>query len=362
MKKLSLTFGLIVFLSLISFAKEKQYQVYGIAFYNLENLFDTIHNNGKYDFEYTAKGPKQWNGQKYWSKIHNMAYVISQMKTKETPAGPAIIGVSEIENETVLKDLVKQPELKKLHLQVVHHDSPDRRGVDVSLLYNPRLFRVLNVTNTPLIVSRKVPYIKPILDKYNQEDYEAFRTRDQMCVTGILGGTDTISVIVNHWPSRWGGAERSSYLRECAAAVSKHIADSVRAVHPNSGVIVMGDLNDDPQDKSAAEVLGGRRDKKDVEEGGFYNPWWSTLDKGYGTLAYRGQWNLFDQIIISDYFLGKEEGRLKFWKNEIFNRDFMVNNEGKYKGYPLRTFAAGVFMDGYSDHFPTQIFLVKQVK
>ncbi|MDE6308997.1 MAG: endonuclease/exonuclease/phosphatase family protein, partial [Muribaculaceae bacterium] len=260
----------------------KQYKVYGVAFYNLENLFDTINNNGKYDLEFSPQGARQWDGRKYWSKIHNMARAIASMTTSTTPNGPAIIGVSEIENRSVLEDLVKDPQIAKWDLQICHHDSPDRRGVDVGLLYNPRYFTLENVTNHRLRI----------------EGYESFRTRDQMCVVGRLGG-DRIAVIVNHWPSRLGGQERSSYLREAAGELSKAIADSLWQADPNIGVIVMGDLNDDPMDKSCCKSLGAVKEAKDAGEHGFYNPWWKLLAKGIGTLAYKGSWNLFDQIIIS---------------------------------------------------------------
>ena len=320
----------------------KQYEAFGVAFYNLENLFDTINANGTYDKEFSPQGARQWNTEKYYKKLHNMAYAISQMATNSTPNGPALIGVSEIENISVLKDLVKQPEIRKWHLQIVHHDSPDRRGVDVGLLYNPRLFRVLNVTNATLSIA----------------DNPGFRTRDQMCVTGLLGG-DKVSVIVNHWPSRLGGQEQSSYLREAAAALSKHIADSVLALDPNQGIIVMGDMNDDPQDRSMAVALGARKKKEDVKPGEFYNPWWAMLDKGIGTLAYKGQWNLFDQIVLSDYFLGDDRSRWCFFKAEVLNREFLKTKEGDRAGYPLRTFSGGAFLNGYSDHFPTQVFLVR---
>lgn len=324
-----------------------RYRIYGVAFYNLENLFDTINNNGKYDLEFSPAGSRKWNGHKYWSKINKLAYAISQMTTKTTPNGPAIIGVSEIENRSVLDDLVKADAISKWNLQVVHHDSPDRRGVDVGLLYNPRQFKFESVTNHPLII----------------DSYPTFRTRDQMCVTGILGNR-RISVIVNHWPSRLGGQEQSSWLREAAAALSKHIADSVLAEDPNRGIIIMGDLNDDPQDKSCAEVLGARRNPEDVNGNEFYNPWWAILDKGIGTLAYQSQWNLFDQIIISGNLLGDLCGEtdLQYLRAIVHNHDFLKDTEGKRQGYPLRTFSGGSWLNGYSDHFPTEILLKLPVK
>ncbi len=343
-KALTILFALFL-VAFTSVSQKKQYQVFGVSFYNLENLFDTINNNGKYDKEFSPEGSRQWNGEKYRSKLKNMAYAISQMKTDATPLGPAIIGISEIENESVVKDLVAQESIRGWHLQYVHHDSPDRRGVDVAMLYNPRFFRVLNVTNTQLLL----------------ESNPGFRTRDQMCVTGLLAG-EKVSVIINHWPSRLGGQEQSSYLREAAAALTKHIADSVLRDDPNQGVIVMGDLNDDPQNKSCAEVLGGKKKMTDVKEPNqFFNPWWATLDKGIGTLAYRGQWNLFDQIMISKYFLG-DRSKLTYFKHEVLNWDFLKNHEGQYAGYPHRTYAGGAFLNGFSDHFPTEVFLVREVK
>lgn len=332
---------------------KRQFQVFGVAFYNLENLFDTINNNGSYDLEFSPQGSRQWNGSKYWSKIANLARAIASFTTPTTPNGPAFIGVSEIENRTVLEDLVKaiDDRLKSegrqpWNLKIVHHDSPDRRGVDVGALYNERYFKFINVTNTPLIMP----------------DRPTFRTRDQMCVTGRMG-VDTVSIIVNHWPSRLGGQEQSSPLREAAAAVSKHIADSIWAIRPNEGVIVMGDLNDDPFDKSCAKVLGAQKKDKNVDKHGFYNPFWSLLDKGIGTLAYNSAWNLFDQIIVSGSLVESNSGdnHLHFYQAKVNNFDFLKDTEGTRQGYPRRTFASGVFLNGYSDHFPTEILLRRAV-
>ena len=334
--------------------QERRYQMYGVMFYNLENLFDTINNNGVYDKEFSPEGARQWNGTKYWQKQHNMAYTIGQMEVNGSPAvGPVIIGVSEIENITVLQDLVRQPEIKDRRYQIVHHDSPDRRGVDVGLLYNPRFFKVLNVTNQR--INKYLP------------DYPEFRSRDQLCVTGMLAG-EKVSVIVNHWPSRLGGEEQSSYLREAAGRMARETMDSLLRDDPNQGIIFMGDLNDDPQNKSCSEAVGAKKEIKDclAEPGSCFNPWWNILNRGIGTLGYKGNWNLFDQIIITDYFLknfeSMEKPTLTFLRAEVLNRKFLRSNEGDRQGYPLRTFSGGVFLNGYSDHFPTMIYLVKEVK
>ncbi|MDE7442259.1 MAG: endonuclease/exonuclease/phosphatase family protein [Muribaculaceae bacterium] len=321
---------------------EKRYNVFGVAFYNLENLFDTINNNGKYDLEFSPEGKNRWDGNKYWSKIKNLSYAISQMKTENTPMGPAIIGVSEIENRSVLDDLVAADAIKNWNLQVVHHDSPDARGVDVGLLYNPRFFHPINVTNHRLVVP----------------ELPNFKTRDQMCVFGLLGGS-RVAVIVNHWPSRRGGEKESSWLREAAASLTKQIADSLYQIDPNVGIIVMGDLNDDPHNKSVAETLGAKRNSTDISDHGFYNPFWGMLDQGIGSYIYRGGWDLFDQIIINGNLV-KNKGGLEYIQANVFNKPFLLQSDGQYKGYPKRTFSGGVWLDGYSDHLPTIIYLKRE--
>ena len=246
-------------------AQDKKVATFGVAFYNLENLFDTINNNGKYDLEFSPAGSRKWDGNKYWSKIKNLSYAISQMTTKTTPLGPAVIGVSEIENITVLQDLVKAEAIRDRNLQIVHHDSPDRRGVDVGLLYNPLLFRVLTVKNYKL----EVP------------ELPNFLTRDQMCVVGLMGNKQTgysrVAIIVNHWPSRRGGEAESSWLREAAAALNVKIAEDLLAQDPNIGIITMGDMNDDPYNKSVSKILGAVKDIKKTTSPGWYNPFWEKL-------------------------------------------------------------------------------------
>ena len=332
---------------------DRRYTMYGVMFYNLENLFDTIYHGEHDDYDFSPQGARQWTGAKYWQKQHNMAYAISQMEVKGSPAdGPVIIGVSEIENLSVLQDLVKQPELKDRRYQIVHHDSPDPRGIDVALLYNPRFFKVLNVTTQNI-------------NKY-LEGEEPLNTRDQLCVTGMLAG-EKVSVLINHWPSRLRGEEASSYLREAAGRMARATIDSLLLDDSNQGIIFMGDLNDDPKNKSCSEALSAKKEIKDcTEPGSCFNPWWNILGRGIGTLGYRGNWNLFDQIIFTDYFLrhydSKDKPALTFARAEVLNRIFLRSSEGDRQGYPLRTFSAGIFMNGYSDHFPTMIYLVKEIK
>lgn len=341
MKRLFLPFVLLAALLIPSGSTQAKQMVFGVAFYNLENLFDTIPNNpyGR-DVEFTPQGDNKWDGYKYWEKIKKLSYSISQLTTEYTPEGPAVIGVSEIENISVLQDLVNADALKKWNLQIKHHDSPDRRGVDVGLLYNPKMFKPIHTTNHTLDIG--------------------YPTRDQMCVVGLLGGSRT-AIIVNHWPSRRGGEEKSRPSRIAAAELTRHICDSLYNVDPNMGIIIMGDLNDDPFNASVAEVIGAVKNEKDCKEGGYYNPFWKKLDDGIGSYIYRGSWGLFDQIIVN-YNLVKGINGLKYMNAKVWNSPFLLQQDGQYKGYPLRTFSQGRWMNGYSDHLPTEIFLVKEMK
>lgn len=318
--------------------------VYGIAFYNLENLFDTINQSGKYDLEFTPGGSRGWDTEKYRAKLEKLATAIHAMSDDRTPSGPAIIGIAEVENESVVRDLVNTAPLDSRNLKYVHHDSPDNRGIDVALLYDPQQFEVTDVANVQLTTV-------------------GFATRDQMAVTGVLGG-DTLTVIVNHWPSRLGGEEQSRPNRVKAAQLSKQIAQERWQSHPGQHVIIMGDLNDDPSSYSVAVTLGADSNAGKVKNHSFYNPWWDIWDEDYkGTLCYRGKWNLFDQILVSGTLLankkGEATGNLLYDSAQINDFEFLKNPlDSRYPGQPLRTHASGKWLNGYSDHFPTEIFLI----
>lgn len=326
-------------------ASAQKLAVYSFAFYNLENLFDTEDDpTNKGDDDFTPTGAYQWTPEKYRQKLSNMAFVLSKLAREVCPAGPAVIGVSEVENARVLHDLLATSPAKEMGLQVIHFDSPDRRGIDVGLLYNPRLFQV---TKTQTY-------------RYRLDSNPDFVSRDQLLVSGIVAG-EPVSIIVNHWPSRYGGG-KSNPLREAAARLTKHIADSVLAADPANKVVIMGDLNDDPKDPSCAKVLGATRKAAETPAGGYYNPTWALYDKGIGSLYYQDQPCFYDQQIVSWNFLGNDRSTLKFWKVEVFNRDFMKTPDGKRKGYPLRSFEGNRWLNGYSDHFPTLTYFYKEIK
>lgn len=341
MKKLLFTLTLLLFLCLTAQSREKKFAVYSVAFYNLENLFDTIHDKGKNDYEYLPDAKIKWNTEKYTNKLTNLSKVISELARNNTPAGPAVIGVAEAENRRVLEDLVKQPAIAGNNYQIVHFEGPDKRGIDCALLYNPDQFTVTSTKLSPYI------YVNDTVHK----------TRGFLIVGGMLGD-EKVHFIVNHWPSR--GAAEPARIR--AAEQVKILKDSLFAEDHKAKIIIMGDMNDDPMDKSM-ETLGARRKQKEVRRGEFYNPWWNTLvDKGVGTLLYRGKWNLFDQIVVSSTLLNKKRSSLKFLDSEVFLKDYLFQQDGKYKGYPLRTQAGGEWLNGYSDHFPTIIYLIKEIR
>lgn len=352
MKQNNITFK-VAFLVIFSFlfftikltAQEKKFKVATIAFYNLENLFDTIDTPDKRDTEYTPQGEKKWDSKKYFSKIKNMSEAISRIGFDLTKTAPAIIGVSEIENRAVLEDLVNTPALKKYNYKIVHYESPDKRGIDVALLYQSSIFEVKNSISATLKIKGR----------------NNFFTRDQLVVSGELDG-ETINIIVNHWPSRYGGEKNSRPNRNAAADLTRSLADSLMRIDKNAKIIIMGDLNDDPVNESLIKHLKAKKSKEDTKQGDLFNTTYPLFKKGIGTLAYRDNWNLFDQIIISYPLIGNDKSSFKYYKTNVFNKDFLKRESGRYKGYPKRTHGGGVYLNGYSDHFPIYMYLIKETK
>lgn len=347
MKKLFIAIAALLLTSLTASA-QKKYSCYAVGFYNQENLFDYTHDEGKNDYEFTPQGSYKWNELKYSHKLHNMAKVLSEMGTDVLPGvGCAVIGLSEVENDHVLDDLTAQPALAQRGYKYIHLEGPDARGIDCALLYNPKLF---SVRDTML-----VPYV------YEREEDKARRaTRGFLTVNGLLAG-ESVTVIVCHWPSRGAG----SYYRELAAKQVKAVKDSLVKADPKMKVIIMGDMNDDPVNKSMHEVLGAKAEVSEVGPGDMYNPWYNILVKQMtGTLRYNGAWNLFDQIVMTPNLINKDGSKdyttLKYWKNQIFRRDYLFQTSGKYKGNPKRTTAGGVWLDGYSDHLPVVAYFLKE--
>ena len=335
-------------------ARAQRAKSYVVGFYNLENLFDTYHDEGKNDYEYLPDGANQWTEAKYEKKLHNMATVIRAMKD-DNKVWHAVLGVSEIENRHVLEDLVMQPEIAEAEYQIVHYDGPDRRGVDVALLYRPSVFKVLE--------SRSVPFtfdpdsqVEYTLTKEEQDD---FRTRDILVVRGLLGG-EMFAFIVAHLPSRTGG--KGGDLRSRGGEIMYRESVRLMEEYPGIKIVAMGDMNDNPTDESMAVYMRAKERIEDVGPDDFFSPFLSMLKAGYGSLAYQGEWNIYDIIVVNESLVNARKGTLGIipivknkYYGRVFHKPFMTQQEGQYKGTPFRTSSGGAFINGYSDHYPTYI-------
>lgn len=284
----------------------------------------------------------------YHKKVQNMARAISDIGSDLSNNSPVILGVSEIENREVLEDLVNNPLLRPKDYGIIHYHSPDARGIDVGLIYQKAFFKPISSRSHELKI-------------FDDASGERVYTRNQLLVSGKLEG-DLIHVIVNHWPSRSGGEERSRPKRIGAAKLTKKIIDSLQSADPYAKIFVMGDFNDDPTNESIKKVLNTQSEKETVKLKGLYNPMENMLKMGVGTLAYRDNWNLFDQIIMSAPLLEKDYSSFRYYKAGIFNKHYLTNKRGRYAGYPFRSFADGGFTGGFSDHFPVYVYVIKELK
>ncbi|NRT14353.1 hypothetical protein HNP99_000693 [Flavobacterium sp. 28A] len=349
-------FSLLFFVSKL-LGQQKSYSIHTVAFYNLENLFDTINNPAINDDEWTPAGSRHWNSSKYHKKLKNLSRVMLEIGSLDNKNAPTLIGCCEIENRGVLEDLLKEPNLIDVDYGVIHFDSPDKRGIDVALLYQKKYFRPTSYANIPLYVYKKDP--ATIKDKAAADSTYSNRvfTRDQLLITGFLEGEE-INIIVNHWPSRSGGEKKSSPFREAAGALNRKIIDSLQRINPFAKVITMGDLNDGPTNKSVKKAVGAKGKKSAVNQAGIYNPFETMAKRGLGTIAYRDSWDIFDQIMISKAFIDNDFSNYQYWKAGIYNKPFLIQNSGRYKGYPKRNSNSEV---GFSDHFPVYIYLIKEI-
>ena len=328
--------------------KSHQYSIRTIAFYNLENLFDTVDDSSTYDETSPIMESSENRVLVYRKKIENMAYVISQIGRKKTNTSPVIIGVCEVENKGVLDDLIMSKYLRDKGYEIIHYNSPDKRGIDVALLYQSKYFNPIHHQ-----------IFNPNIYKENRKVY----TRDQLLVSGYLDD-DLVHIIVNHWPSRSGGEEKSRPLREKAAYQNKRIIEQIRSRDENPKILIMGDFNDDPTNSSLKEVLKTKSDKNKIKENDIYNPYENLFQKGLNTLGHRDHLNLFDMILVSSHLIPKKKNdysTYKLFQSKIFNESFLITRDGKFKGYPFRSFSNGVFTGGYSDHFPVYVYLIKSV-
>jgi len=321
------------------------YEATVVAFYNCENLYDTIHDPAINDLDFTPGGTRMYTRTVYLEKISHLAAAISQIGTELVPGGLVLAGLAEVENDNVLYDLVADPALAAHCYRFVHYDSRDPRGVDVALLYDPRYFHVTE--------SRAIPVWLPaagIRSRY---------TRDILFVKGSLDG-ESIYIYVNHWPSRLGGEEKTMSSRAAAAAACRTDIDDLLRTDPAAKIIVMGDLNDDPVNGDIIRILKSKGSKNRVNPGEFFNPWADIYQDGIGTLAYGDTWNLFDQILFGYTWLNKAQTGFFYYRSYVFNKPLLAENAGRQRGHPMRSWLGNTYHGGYSDHFPVFSVLLRR--
>lgn len=348
MKKLNyITLTLAFIFALSAYAQNnKQYIRLSVGFYNVENLFDTINQPDVIDEEFTPDGLNKWNTERYNQKLENLAYVISQVGSK---GGPEILGLAEVENRGVVEDLINMPRLKDKGYGIAHFDSPDRRGVDVALIYAKNVFHLTESHPHPVILPSGYP------------------TRDVLRASGYIDG-ELFHFLVAHWSSRSGGEAKSMPNRLASARVMRQVSDSLLAVNKDAKVVLMGDFNDDPVSKSVRDGLKIKGSTRNLKYDDLFTPMLKLYKEGVGTLAYRDVWNLFDILVVNGNLVGKDLETFKIYtdpktKNSayVFNKEFLLQRDGPYKNYPFRTIVGGEYQGGYSDHFPVYLYLVKEV-
>lgn len=307
--------------------------ILSFAFYNLENLYDVLDDPNTEDEEFTPYGKLHWNSDRYKNKINNLGEVISQIGLEQANTPPMIVGVAEVENDLVLNDLVQNEHLEPFHYGYVHYDSADERGIDVALLYQKQHFEIVNQNRYPVV--------------YEYETGEKDFSRDILAVEGKYKN-ESILVIVNHWFSRREGITISDKKRLVNARVVNEIIAQNRALNPDIKIVVMGDFNDEPLDRSVKNI---------VKVSNLHNMMQNLKEQNQGSLFAQGKWFLFDQILVSHNFFDKANGGLIIKNAEIFNPKFIKTWKGRRKNTPYRTFIGQWHQGGFSDHFPVLVYL-----
>jgi predicted extracellular nuclease len=329
----------LLFVFSFAFAAQAQKQLF-VAFYNQENLFDTIDDPNKNDNEFLPSDKKQWNTEKYTNKINNMAKVIASMNNGD---GPDIIGMCEVENGLVLNDLSKNKQLTKGKYLFVHHEGPDERSIDNALLYQSQKLSLVTSASYPVIFT----------------DNPEWKTRDILMVKLMVKQTKTpVIILVNHFPSRIGGEVETSPKRKQAAAVLRGIYDSIAKADPSTPVIMMGDFNDEPTNESIKDVLNAKGHTAELTGNNLFNAMYELKEQKLGSHYYRNEWSALDQIIMSNNLISCT-GKVCYKNTSVtvYKQDWMFEQEGKYKGSPLRTFGGQKYLNGYSDHLPVYVIL-----
>lgn len=311
--------------------KRKERRTITVVFYNVENLFDLVNEPVKKDEEFTPEGEKKWNGQRYAKKLNDLARVIASVNEVELPE---IVGLSEVENKKVLEDLVSAGKLKDGNYSIVHYESPDFRGIDCALIYRPAEFKV----------TKHFPV------RVRFQDEPDYKTRDILYVKGHTKNRESLHLFVNHWPSRIGGTEKTEPDRVQVASVLKQKTDSIFDTDKNAKIIIMGDMNDEPANKSLVETLGAKTPEN--AESRFTNLMFPAYTEGKGSYNYRGNWNMLDNLIVSESLLDKKGFRVTSNRGFVFHEEWMEYKNRNGEITPNKTYGGPNYYGGVSDHFP----------
>lgn len=309
-----------------------------VAFYNTENFFDTIDDPKIQDEEFLPTAKSQWTSTRYQTKVVHISNTIAAMNNGNAPD---IIGLSEIENQTPLNDLCNSSALKKYNYGIVHFDSPDPRGIDVALLYKKSILMVVSSEVIPVTI----------------DSLPDFKTRDILMVQ-MQEGKQKFFVFVNHWPSRRGGTEKSEPKRFAAAQTLKNKVDEILKQQLTAHIIIMGDLNDDPQNKSIVNVLGAKLNISAGYSTPYLFDYGTTIPDSSGSIFYKGLWDLFDQIIVTNNFAEACNPDNTTCGFHVFKTDFLLEKNQYNEMEPFRTYAGTNYLGGYSDHLPVEATLV----
>jgi len=314
-----------------------------LLFYNVENLFDTYDDSNKEDDEFLPDGEKHWTYNRYQDKLKNLFKVIIAVGGWKPPE---IIGLSEVENKVVLEDLLKNTPLSKFEYKIEHYESPDVRGIDVALLYLSSSFTILNSKTVPITFT-------------GEPEWE---TRDILYVKGVTADHDTLHLFINHWPSRTGGQLETEKYRLVTASVLYSEVEQIFTLDPNAKIIMMGDFNDNPNNRSIRDVLKVKLDYPPVDNSSLYNLSHTDDDPNLpGTIKYKMEWGLFDQIIVSGCLL-KGNGGVRVQKKDFhaYSAEYLMEPDATYLGMkPFRTYIGYKYQNGFSDHLPVYIDLWK---
>lgn len=310
-----------------------------VVFYNVENLFDTVNSPGIIDEDFTPDGKYQWTSERYAKKLKDLAKVLGKTTTSELPS---VIGLCEVENRHVVKDLFETGTLRKGSYQIIHEESPDARGIDVAFAFRPSAMRLLHHEAI----------------RYGFHFEPTTTTRDILYVK-TLAGTDTLHFFVNHWSSRRGGQEASEPKRLIPANIIRQRSDSLMGIDATARIIIMGDFNDYPDSKTMTDVL------RSVPGfgSGLTNLTHHFHMAGKGTYNYKGEWGMLDQFIVSDGLLNATSGlSVTDSSAAIFSPDWLLYTDKEGNQSPNRTYGGPNYYGGYSDHLPIVLTLTRDMR